>query len=132
MSNGYIGDATAAIVAQMERFAPGFRDRVISQTVSTTTQFAAHKPNFVGGDIHRARIFASWYSVRESRCRRTALVCRVCTSARPPRRPAPAHTVCAAPTPDKPHLETSALKGKPYNLGRETEATQWSFDQSDG
>jgi len=49
VSNGYIGDATAAIVAQMERFAPGFRDRVISQTVSTTTQFAAHKPNFVGG-----------------------------------------------------------------------------------
>jgi len=101
VSNGYIGDATAAIVAQMERFAPGFRDRVISQTVSTTTQFAAHKPNFVGGDIHRARIFASWYSARESRCRRTALVYRVCISARPPRRPGPAHTVCAAPTPDK-------------------------------
>jgi len=44
VSNGYIGDATAAIVAQMERFAPGFRDRVISQTVSTTTQFAATNP----------------------------------------------------------------------------------------
>jgi phytoene dehydrogenase-like protein len=49
--NGYTGDATAAIIAQIERFAPGFRDRVIGQTVSTTTQLAAHKPNFVGGDI---------------------------------------------------------------------------------
>ena len=49
--NGYIGDATAAIVAQIERFAPGFRDRVIGQTVSTTTQLAAHNLNFVGGDI---------------------------------------------------------------------------------
>jgi phytoene dehydrogenase-like protein len=49
--NGYTGDATAAIVAQIERFAPGFRDRVIGQTVSTTTQFAADNPNFVGGDI---------------------------------------------------------------------------------
>ena len=34
--NGYTGDATAAIIAQIERFAPGFRDRVIGQTVSTT------------------------------------------------------------------------------------------------
>ena len=70
---------------------------------------------------HRARIFASWYSARESRCRRIVLVYRVCISARPPRRPAPARTVCAATTPDKPHLETSALKGKPHNLGRETD-----------
>ena len=49
--NGYTGDATAAIVAQIERFAPGFRDRVVGQTVSTTTQFAAFNPNFAGGDI---------------------------------------------------------------------------------
>ena len=27
--NGYTGDATAAIIAQIERFAPGFRDRII-------------------------------------------------------------------------------------------------------
>ena len=49
--NGYTGDATGAIVAQIERFAPGFRDRVVGQTVSTTTQFAAFNPNFAGGDI---------------------------------------------------------------------------------
>jgi phytoene dehydrogenase-like protein len=49
--NGYTGDATAAIIAQIERFAPGFRDHVVGQTASTTTQFAVHNPNFVGGDI---------------------------------------------------------------------------------
>lgn len=49
--NGYTGDATAAIVAQIERFAPGFRDRVVGQLVSTTAQFATDNPNFAGGDI---------------------------------------------------------------------------------
>jgi len=29
--------------------APGFRDRVIGQTISTTSQLAAHNLNFVGG-----------------------------------------------------------------------------------
>ena len=27
--NGYTGDATEAIIAQIERFAPGFRDRIV-------------------------------------------------------------------------------------------------------
>src|SRR6202020_181536 len=38
--NGFSGDATAAITAQIERFAPGFRERVVGQAVRTTTQFA--------------------------------------------------------------------------------------------
>ena len=49
--NGYSGDATAAIIAQIERFAPGFRDRIVGHTVRTTTQMASYNPNFVGGDI---------------------------------------------------------------------------------
>jgi len=49
--HGYSGDATAAIIAQIERFAPGFRDRIIGQTVSTTRQLATDNPNFAGGDI---------------------------------------------------------------------------------
>ncbi len=49
--NGYTGDATEAIIAQIERFAPGFRDRIIGHTVRSTTQMAAYNPNFVGGDI---------------------------------------------------------------------------------
>ena len=49
--NGYSGDATATITAQIERFAPGFRERIVGQTVRTTTQMASYNSNFVGGDI---------------------------------------------------------------------------------
>lgn len=49
--SGYAGDATAAIEAQIERFAPGFRDRVLARSVRTTTETAAQNPNLVGGDI---------------------------------------------------------------------------------
>jgi phytoene dehydrogenase-like protein len=34
--HGYTGDATEAIVAQIERFAPGFRDRIVGQAVRST------------------------------------------------------------------------------------------------
>ncbi|MGW2524228.1 phytoene desaturase family protein [Streptomyces sp. NPDC001617] len=49
--NGYTGDATAAIIAQIERFAPGFRDRIIGTAVRTTPGFAEYNPNYVGGNI---------------------------------------------------------------------------------
>ncbi|MFC6066150.1 phytoene desaturase family protein [Streptomyces ochraceiscleroticus] len=49
--HGYTGDATEAIIRQIERFAPGFRDRVVGMAVRTTTEFAAYNPNYVGGDI---------------------------------------------------------------------------------
>ena len=49
--NGFSGDATAAITAQIERFAPGFRERIVGQAVRSTTQMATYNPNYVGGDI---------------------------------------------------------------------------------
>ena len=49
--NGYTGDATEAIIAQVERFAPGFRDRIVGHTTRTTTGFADYNANYVGGDI---------------------------------------------------------------------------------
>ena len=49
--NGYTGDATAAIVAQIERFAPGFRERVVGIAVRSTTAMSAYNPNYVGGDV---------------------------------------------------------------------------------
>ena len=49
--NGYAGDATEAIIAQIERFAPGFRECIVGRTVRTTTQMEAYNPNYVGGDI---------------------------------------------------------------------------------
>lgn len=49
--NGYSGDATEAIIAQIERFAPGFRERIVGQAVRSTDDMAVHNPNYVGGDI---------------------------------------------------------------------------------
>jgi phytoene dehydrogenase-like protein len=49
--HGYDGDATAAIVAQVERFAPGFRDRVVATAVRGPAGFARDNANYVGGDI---------------------------------------------------------------------------------
>jgi phytoene dehydrogenase-like protein len=49
--HGYTGDATEAITAQIERFAPGFRDRIVGQAVRSTTEMAVYNPNYVGGDI---------------------------------------------------------------------------------
>ena len=49
--HGYDGDATEAIIAQFERFAPGFRDRVVGMSVRSTIEMAAYNQNFVGGDI---------------------------------------------------------------------------------
>ena len=49
--HGYPGDATEAISAQIERFAPGFRDRVVGTAVRSTSDLARYNPNYVGGDI---------------------------------------------------------------------------------
>jgi len=39
--NGYSGDATAVIIAQIERVPAGLRDRIVSHTTRTTTQMAS-------------------------------------------------------------------------------------------
>ncbi|MGZ8771040.1 MAG: phytoene desaturase family protein, partial [Aeromicrobium sp.] len=49
--NGYDGDATEAIVAQIERFAPGFRSRIRHAFVRNVADLEAYNANYVGGDI---------------------------------------------------------------------------------
>jgi phytoene dehydrogenase-like protein len=49
---GFTGDATAAIEAQIERFAPGFRDRVLARHITRPADFEAANPNLVGGDVN--------------------------------------------------------------------------------
>jgi phytoene dehydrogenase-like protein len=48
---GYTGDATTAIEQQIERFAPGFRDRVLARHVTSAAGLEAHNANYVGGDV---------------------------------------------------------------------------------
>lgn len=49
--HGYSGDATEAVIGQIERFAPGFRDQILATHTRSATQMAAYNPNYVGGDI---------------------------------------------------------------------------------
>jgi phytoene dehydrogenase-like protein len=44
-------DMTGRIEAQIERFAPGFRDLVLARAVRTAADEEARNPNYVGGDI---------------------------------------------------------------------------------
>ena len=47
----YDGDATAALERQIDRFAPGFRDRVLARHITGPADLALHNRNYVGGDI---------------------------------------------------------------------------------
>jgi phytoene dehydrogenase-like protein len=49
--HGYTGNATEAVIAQIERFAPGFRERIVGMSVRTPTEIAESNPNYIGGDI---------------------------------------------------------------------------------
>lgn len=45
-------DATAAIEAHIERFAPGFRDTILARSTRDAVEMERYNPNYVGGDIN--------------------------------------------------------------------------------
>jgi phytoene dehydrogenase-like protein len=49
--NGSTVDMRPRIEAQIERFAPGFRDRILAITTRDTAEFERENANLVGGDI---------------------------------------------------------------------------------
>jgi phytoene dehydrogenase-like protein len=57
---------TDRIEAQVERFAPGFRDRIIGRATRGPVEMEAHDANYVGGDINggigdiRQLLFRPW------------------------------------------------------------------------
>ena len=50
--NGSTVDMTDRIEAQVERFAPGFRDRVLARHTMRPADMHAHNANYLGGDIN--------------------------------------------------------------------------------
>jgi phytoene dehydrogenase-like protein len=50
--NGSRHDMTVAIEAQVERFAPGFRERILGRHTFSPAQLEEYNPNYVGGDIN--------------------------------------------------------------------------------
>ncbi len=49
--NGSTLDMSARIEAQIERFAPGFRDRILARSTHNTLDMERYNPNYIGGDI---------------------------------------------------------------------------------
>jgi phytoene dehydrogenase-like protein len=49
--SGYPGDASEVILDQIERFAPGLRERIVARATRSPAEIEAANPNFIGGDI---------------------------------------------------------------------------------
>lgn len=49
---GSAEDMSSRIEAQIERFAPGFRDLILARSVRTAADLEQYNPNYVGGDIN--------------------------------------------------------------------------------
>lgn len=49
--NGYAASAEEALIDQIERFAPGLRERIVGRCVRSPADIAASNSNYIGGDI---------------------------------------------------------------------------------
>ena len=50
--NGYDGDLTEVLETLVDRYAPGFRDRILARHTHGPAAMQAHDANYVGGDIN--------------------------------------------------------------------------------
>jgi phytoene dehydrogenase-like protein len=86
--NGSVKDMTAAIEQQIERFAPGFRDRILARHTMNTSQMEAYNPNYIGGDINGGVIDLGQIftrpALRSSPYRTSAKGLYLCSSSTPP------------------------------------------------
>lgn len=65
--NGSSFDMTARIEEQVERFARGFRDRILSRSVMFPSDFENHNANIIGGDIGAGSLELRQFFLRPSR-----------------------------------------------------------------
>jgi phytoene dehydrogenase-like protein len=49
--NGYDGDGEKAVLDQIERFAPGLRERIVATSIRSPAELEADNANYIGGDI---------------------------------------------------------------------------------
>jgi phytoene dehydrogenase-like protein len=86
--NGSGRDMTAAIERQVERYAPGFRDRILARHVMNTAQLEEYNANYIGGDINGGVI--DWRqlftrpALRRSPYRTSEKGIYICSSSTPP------------------------------------------------
>jgi phytoene dehydrogenase-like protein len=87
---GSTKDMTETITAQVERFAPGFRDVILASSSITAQEYSQYNPNYVGGDFSAGEV-----SLRQ-------LFKRPVVSPNPWRTPAKGVYLCSSSTPPGP------------------------------
>ena len=85
---GSVKDMTTAIENQVERFAPGFKERVLARHTMNTAEMEAYNPNYIGGDINGGVIDIGQIftrpALRYSPYRTSAKGIYICSSSTPP------------------------------------------------
>jgi len=79
---------TAIIENQVERVAPGFKDRILAKNTMNTAQVEVYNPNYIGGDINGgiidlAQLFTR-PALRWSPYKTSAKGLYICSSSTPP------------------------------------------------
>lgn len=86
--NGSAKDMTEAIERQVERYAPGFRERILARHVMNTAALEAYNANYIGGDINGGAIdirqLFTRPALRRSPYRTSAKGIYLCSSSTPP------------------------------------------------
>lgn len=86
--NGNTTDMTAAIENQVERFAPGFKERIIGRHVMNTADMQQYNANYIGGDINGGAIDIRQLFIRPvlrtSPYRTSAQGIYICSASTPP------------------------------------------------
>ena len=86
--NGSTLNRTAVIEQQVERFAPGFRDRILARHVMDTAALESYNANYIGGDINGGAIdFRQLFTrpvLRASPYRTSARGMYLCSASTPP------------------------------------------------
>lgn len=86
--NGSRKDMTAIIEGQVERYAPGFRDRILARHVMDTGQLEDYNANYIGGDINGGAIDLEQLftrpALRSSPYRTSSKGIYICSSSTPP------------------------------------------------
>ena len=86
--NNSRADMTEAIEQQVERFAPGFRERILARHTINTSQLEVYNANYIGGDINGGVIDISQLytrpAMRYSPYRTSAKGIYICSSSTPP------------------------------------------------
>jgi len=88
--HGSTVDQEEAIIRQIERWAPGFRDIILASASATAMQLQQQNPNYVGGDIATGAA-----TMRQ-------LIARPTLSLEPWRTPVPGLYLCSSATPPGP------------------------------